>query len=287
MDKSSTTAQGIALLRYLETNRPADERVFEDPYAELFVGPMMKLLAKLFSNPQAMERRGRGLVGFIAARERHIDEFTKARLAEGIRQVVILGAGYDARALRIPGMEEARVFEVDQPATQAIKRDRLESALGHLLPKNLTLVPVDFNKQSLGKQLGKAGYDPHQQTLFIWQGVVYYITPQAVDATLKFIAERSAPGSAVIFDYSPPAYLSDTTRGEIKRMRAMQNFTGERLAFGIPFDQIETFLTERGFTDIHNYTADDFKRLYFHGKNAERNISPGYAIVDARVAEKE
>lgn len=285
--QTSTTAEGIALLRYLETNRPEDERVVDDPYASLFVGGFMKLLAKFFSNPEAMERRGKGVVGFIAARERHIDEFAQACLREGIRQVVILGAGYDSRALRIEGMDQARVFEVDHPATQAVKQDKLERAIGALLPKYLSLVPVDFNKHSLGKQLGKAGYDPKQKTLFIWQGVVYYITAQAVDAVLKFIVSRSAPGSALIFDYSPPTYLADTSRGEIKRMKAMKPFTNENLAFGIEFDQIEEFLGERGFTSIHNTTADDLKRLYFHGKNAERNISPGYAIVDARVAEGE
>ena len=285
-NQTSTTAEGIALMRMIESAKPEDERVVYDPYAQVFVNPFLKVLAKIFSSPAAMERRGKGVVGFLAARERHIDEFTRQCLDEGIRQVVILGAGYDSRALRIPGMQQARVFEVDLPATQAVKQQKLEKHLGQL-PAHVTYVPVDFNTQSLGKQLGAAGYDQHQQTLFIWQGVVYYITQQAVDATLKFIATRSAPGSALIFDYASPSYLKDTQHGEIKRMKAMQKMTGESLSTGIPHEQIEPYLRERGFTDIHNATADDFKRLYFHGKNAGRAITPGYAIVTARVARRE
>jgi methyltransferase (TIGR00027 family) len=276
----STTAEGIALLRALETVRPAG--IVNDPYARALISPWLWWLAKIFYTPASAERRGKGVVGFLAARDRYIDDFLKTCLAEGMRQVVILGAGFDSRAYRIPGMETVRVFEIDHPATQTVKRQRLQKVL-KCMPDNVVFVPVDFNTQSLEDRLRDCGYDRTRQTVFIWQGVVYYITPAAVDTTLQFIANHSAPGSAVVFDYANASYLKDTSRGEIKRMRMMQRFTSEGLSFGIGEGQIEPFLTQRGFTAVKNATADDLKRLYFTGPNAGREITPGYAIAAAVV----
>ena len=281
-DRSSTTAQGIALMRALESQKPEGERLCYDPYARAFIGPLLWQVAKLFSNPQSIERRGKGVFGFIAVREQCIDDFTKACLEEGIRQVVILGAGYDTRALRIEGMQSAMVFDVDQLATQQVKREKLASVVPSL-PKNLVFVPVDFNTQSLEQRLRESGYDETQKTLFIWQGVIYYLTPQGVDNTLAFIAQHSAPGSALIFDYATNTYLNDTSHGEIKRMRIMQRFTGEGLSFGLEPGQVEEFLTQRGFGDVRNISAEDLRRQYFTGANAARNLTDGYAIATARV----
>lgn len=278
----STTAEGIALLRALETARPAGERLIEDPYARALISPWMWLLAKIFYTPASAERRGKGVVGFLAARERYIDDFLKTNLPQGVRQVVLLGAGLDSRPYRLKEMEAARVFELDRPGVQAVKRQRLQKVL-KCMPDNVIFVPVDFNAQSLYDRLRECGYGESRKTIFVWQGVVYYLTPKAVDATLHFITKHSAPGSAVIFDYASTAYLQDSSRGEIKRMRLMQRFTKEALTFGIPEGEIEPFLTTRGFTGVQNATADDLKRLYFTGPNAGRTIAPGYAIASAFV----
>ncbi len=151
------------------------------------------------------------------------------------------------------------------------------------LPAHVAFVPVDFDTQSLGDQLRAGGYSEQRKTLFIWQGVTYYLTQQGVDSTLNFIAGHSGPGSSVIFDYSDTAYLQDTSHGEVRRMRRAARVTGEKWVFGIPGGQIESFLLQRGFRDVCNLTPADLKRLYFTGSNAGREIASGYAIASANV----
>ena len=142
---------------------------------------------------------------------------------------------------------------------------------------------MDFNTQDLGERLQSGGYNEQGKTLFIWQGVTYFLTSQGVDSTLAFIANHSGPGSAVIFDYFYNETLRDTTLSYVKAMRRAAQMTGEEYMFGIDQDQIEPFLTRRGFSDVHNVTLEDLKRRYFTGPNAGRVIPPGIAIVSARV----
>ncbi len=122
-NQSSTTAEGIAVMRAIEAQRSESERICYDPYARALVSGFLYTLAKLMIDIGYAERSGPGVMAFITARERCIDDFLKARLREGLDQVVILGAGLDTRAYRIPGIEQTRVFEVDHPATQAVKRN--------------------------------------------------------------------------------------------------------------------------------------------------------------------
>src|SRR5207253_10743350 len=119
--------------------------------------------------------------------------------AAAASQLVILGAGLDGRAWRLSSLSNARVFEVDHPDTQAYKRERL----GALKPaaKQVDFVPVDFEADSLEASLLRAGHDAAAPTAWVWEGVVMYLTPEAVRSTLKAIAARSAPGSTLIVNY--------------------------------------------------------------------------------------
>lgn len=283
--QSSTTAEGIALVRAIETARPEGERICCDPIARSLVNPIKFTLSKLVIDSGLYEGMSGGTLRFLAARERFIDDFLKSCLEEGLEQVVILGAGFDTRAYRIPGIEKTRVFEIDHPATQAEKIQRIKKAVVPF-PENVTFLPVDFNTQTLEERLlsSESGYREQAKTLFIWQGVTVYLAQQGVDSTLAFIANHSAPGSAVIFDYFYAETLADTTRQEVKAMRRASLVTGEGYLFGIEKGQIEAFLTRRGFCDVRNADAEDLKRLYLTGPNAGRAISTGAAIATARVA---
>ncbi len=276
--QSSTTAEGMAIVRAIESSRPAERRLFYDPIAPKLVSPVKTFLSGLIIDSGLYGRMNKGAYEFITVRERVIDEFLKACLNEGMTQVVLLGAGFDTRPYRIPEMGSARVFEVDHPATQAEKRARLQKAVDPL-PSNVTYVAIDFNTQTLEDRLLSEGYDEHVQTLFIWQGVIMYLTPEGVDNTLSFIAHHSAPGSAVIFDY----FYTETLAG-MRAARGITRAVGERIVFGIPEGGVELFLRQRGFTDAHNYTTDELRRLFFTGPNASRSPAPGAAIVSARVA---
>jgi methyltransferase (TIGR00027 family) len=273
----------VALIRAIEAQKPEDVRICYDPYARALIdGGIAFTLSKLVIDSGLYERMAPGAMAFITSRERYIDDFLKTELSEGLGQVVILGAGFDTRAYRIAGIEKVRVFEIDQPATQAVKLERLKKVIAPL-PGHVTFIPVDFNTQTLGERLPAAGYDEHGKTLFIWQGVTYFLTPEGVDSTLAFIANHSGPDSSVIFDYFYSEVLRDKSRRDVKALQQAARLSGEQYLFGIDEGQIEPFLTQRGFRDVRNTTLEDLKRLYFSGPNAGRAMPTGIAIVSARV----
>jgi len=279
----SGTAAGVAMLRSIESERPEGERICYDPYARAMenkgVGPC---ISKLIIQSGLYERMAPGATSFVAGRERYIDDYLIAELRDGLDQVVNLGAGFDTRAYRIPGIEKTRVFEIDQPATQEMKRARLKKVIDPL-PPHVTFVPVDFNTQKLGERLLASGYSEHRKTLFIWQGVTYFLTQEGVDGTLAFIANHSGAGSSVIFDYFYNEALHDTTRMDLKMMRRAARLTGEEYLFGIDEGKVEAFLVERGFKDVRSVTIADLKPVYFTGVNAKRSMPKGLAIASANV----
>lgn len=286
-NQSSMSALGIAIVRGIESEKPEDQRICYDPYARQFVHPLLYKFVRFFDRIGYSEIKGPGVMGFLVARERHIDEYLKTCLANGLEQLVILGAGYDARAYRFEELKQGvKVFEVDHPASQATKLEKLDQIFGSR-PVHVTFVPVDFNTQSLDQRLFEAGYDEGLKTLFIWQGVTQYLTPEAVDSTLECIAEHSGPGSAVIFDYMYPTLLDGTIqRGEVTNMRSKRWFSGEMMRFGIPEGTVTEFLEQRGFTQVHNADAKYLHGNYFKGENASRTVAYGYAIASAVVRPK-
>ena len=118
-------------------------------------------------------------------------------------QVVILGAGLDGRAWRMPELKDALVFEVDHPDSQREKR----AAVGALArsAREVRFLAVDFTRDSLGEALERAGHDVAVATTWVWEGVVMYLWPAEVARTLGVLGQRSAPGSRLIATYHAPA----------------------------------------------------------------------------------
>jgi methyltransferase (TIGR00027 family) len=282
--KRSTSAEGVALVRAIETQKPEAERIVSDSYARALIsGGVMFSISKWIIGSGLYDRMAPGAIGFIVGRERYIDDYLKACLDEGFDQIVILGAGFDTRAYRIPGIEQTRVFEIDQPTTQAVKLERLKKIIDPL-PAHVTFVPADLNTQPLGERLRSGGYDEHGKTLFIWQGVIYFLKPEGVDSTLAFIAEHSGPDSAVIFDYIYSETLRDTTQGYGKALARAGKASGEPYVFGIDKGQVGPFLAQRGFCNVLDMPLEDVKSKYFSGPNSARAIVTGHiAIASARV----
>jgi len=286
-NQSSLTAVGIAIVRGIESEKPAEVRICYDPYARQFVHPFLYKFVRFFDKIGYSEIKGPGVMGFLTVRERHIDEYLKSCLDGGLEQLVILGAGYDARAYRFEELKKGiKVFEVDHPASQGTKLEKLKQIFGSL-PAHVVFVPVDFNTQRLDQRLFESGYDESLKTLFIWQGVTQYLTPAAVDSTLAFIADHSGPGSAVIFDYMYPTLLDGTIkRGEVSNMRRRRWVSGEMMTFGIPEGAVTQFLKQRGFTQVRDADAKYLHDTYFTGENAKRTVTYGYAIASAVVRSK-
>jgi methyltransferase (TIGR00027 family) len=281
-NQSSLTATGIAITRAIESAKPAEERIYYDPYARQFVPVWMYHLLGFFIRSGYAETRGPGVNGFLMARERYIDDVLQNFIHEGLKQLVILGAGYDSRAYRFD-LSGVKTFEIDHPATQAEKLVKLRTIFGKI-PEHVSYVPIDFNTQNLEERLLESGYDPRLKTLFIWQGVTMYLTPTAMDTTLAFPVKHSAPGSAIVFDYLYKAVLEGIQKqNEISNMHRYRFMTGEQLTFGIAENTVETFLKERGFREARDVNANDLKVIYFTGKNADRKVVGGYGIVIGRV----
>lgn len=279
--QSSITAQGIAAIRAVESSKPPEQRICYDPLARQLVRPTIYILTKLFAGYG--EWRAPGTTGFLVARARYIDDYLQNRLDRGIDQLVILGAGLDSRAYRFEKLRrQVKVFEVDHPTTQQEKCRKLKKIFGEL-PRQVTFVPVDFNQDSLDRLFDFA-YDHQGITVFIWEGVTYCLTAEAVDRTLEFVRSNSGESSSIIFDY---VYASALTaihkRGEIARMQRYKRLTGEGLTWGIEEGHIDELLSQRGYTQIKNMTSEDLKCAYFSGVNAERTIAPIYAIAYATV----
>jgi methyltransferase (TIGR00027 family) len=135
----------------------------------------------------------------MALRTSAIDSAVRDAIAAGATQLVILGAGYDGRAWRMPELTGVKVYEVDHPATQTDKRARA----AELPPPNGTVsfVSIDFEREKLDAVLERAGHDRATPTCWIWEGVVMYLTRDAMRATLADVAKRSAPGSTLIVNY--------------------------------------------------------------------------------------
>src|SRR5215207_5738883 len=150
-ERSSTTAEGMALVRAIEASRPEGKRICYDPVARALVNGIKVALSKLVIDSGVYDRffaPGGGAIEFITARERYIDDFLKTCLSEGLDQVVILGAGFD----------KTQVFEVDHPATQEVKLQRLKKVINPL-PDHVTFIPVDFNTHTLTERLLASSYD--------------------------------------------------------------------------------------------------------------------------------
>jgi methyltransferase (TIGR00027 family) len=130
-----------------------------------------------------------------------IDEALRAR-ATG--QLVILGAGLDTRAWRLPELARTDVWEVDHPASQKDKRARLAAGLS-ATARSVQFTPVDFAVDDLGAALDAAGHDPSAPTTWLWEGVVPYLTRNEVRATVAALVARTVPGSALVVNYQAPS----------------------------------------------------------------------------------
>jgi methyltransferase (TIGR00027 family) len=144
-----------------------------------------------------------GITYHIALRTHLIDEGLREALAGGTRQVVLLGAGLDNRAVRMPELAGTRLFEVDHPETLAYKEARLIEA-GRVRPANVTVIGVDFEKDILDRRVLDAGLSAAEPSFWIWEGVTIYLTRPAIAATLSAVARASAPGSRLALTYTRP-----------------------------------------------------------------------------------
>src|SRR5262245_26010894 len=284
----SRTAEVMALFRALETRRPADKRLFDDPIADSFLRPWARAgvslgrfayLRRLIE--RVVDERWPGARTSAVSRTRLFDDAIRRALDDDVRQIVLLGAGFDSRAYRLSGIDRARVFEVDQPATQAHKVEGVRRRFGSL-PPHVVYVAVNFQTQAVDTALPGHGFDSNAPCFVLWEGVTNYLSERAVDVTLRALARVAAPRSRMALTYVHRGLLdgSVTLTGGAQILERVSR-AGEPWTCGFEPAELRSYLQQRGWTLIEDLSADDYRSRYFGA--AAQNMS-GYAFYRASFA---
>lgn len=207
-NRASTTAKLVALWRALADSGATSVPGFRDPFAAEMLGGgfgvALTLMRRRLDRMTPAERsRIARRYDTIPIRVAVIDAALVEAIEHGCRQVVLLGAGFDTRAHRLDALTGLKVFEVDHPATQADKRERVRA-----LPRakaEVVWTAVDFERDSLAERLAAAGHDAATPTVWVWEGVVMYLADAAVSSTLAAVRARSAAGSTLVLHYHEPS----------------------------------------------------------------------------------
>ncbi len=283
----SRTAEATAAIRasHLLYDQPT---LFEDPYALSLTSPLWRTVCRYPLLHQLVVRgvlRGlRPVHGWILVRDFLTEQALKAFVAGGGAQFVLLGAGFDSTALRRPPwLEEVHIIEVDHPATQAVKLERIERFQAALPRESFEAVAVDFERERLADALARSAFDPHRPTLFAWPGVVYYLTTPAIAETLSDIGRLAAPGSELLFDFLLPEHALGQDEARVMSLaRLITARMGERyVSFHTPED-IAALLAPTGFDELDVRLDSDLQAAYFDGRGDDLSAMRGFGIAHAR-----
>ena len=274
-NEPSRTAQMIA--RQRAAHQVLDHgSILYDPFAMKILHEDEKDVLR-FANEHPLASIGRL---FTAARSRIAEDALFKAVERGVRQVVILGAGLDTFALRNPHAARITIFEVDHPATQAWKRQRLAGA--ELAPPPwLTFVTVDFERDDLQQKLSSAGFQRTSAAFFTWLGVVPYLTHDAIGSTLDYMA--SIQNSEVVFDYmEPPEAFSEEVRGLVSERTEQLEKTEERWASRFEPAGIAANLRAHGFCDIEDISFQQIASRFGRDVQGLATGQAGVHVVHAK-----
>lgn len=259
-NRASLTAEYMALFRALESLRPASSRLFHDPLGAFFLRGRRRLLYRMARFElgrrlveRILDRAAPGARAAGIARTKWIDDEVTAAL-ETATQLVVLGAGFDTRAYRLPTAARAITFELDHPETSSAKHAALKKAFG-ALPERVRFVTIDFNKRSVTEALTQAGFDSTRPACFVWEGVTNYLTAEAVDSVLRQI-QQTAQDCILLFTYIDRGVLENPEQffGAAQVMARLHSY-GEPWTFGFRPEGLGAYLAVRGFRLLTNLSV--------------------------------
>ena len=254
----SLTARVYAALRMMETMKPERFRLIEDPYAGYFVSEKSLNLAR--NQDEFVPVLARQVI----LEARFIDDAMTDALRAGIRQVVLLGAGHDCRALRLAGSCPSGTvfFEVDRPRTLRYKKHILLKY--HLrIPTRIRQVPHDLTRSTLWDALNTAGYVEQTPSMFVLEGVVPYLSELVVPALLSGIRTHSCHGSLLVMTCVKQLLIEvGGSNAAFQAFIEAYARQGETLQFGRTPKEMERLLTECGFTQVELHPLQDIERRY-------------------------
>jgi methyltransferase (TIGR00027 family) len=291
--KPSKTAVVMALRRALANKEYRDDTFGPDYLAEYFLSIRVRFFLKFekirIDTKNKMDSLTPGLNSYAIARTSYFDKLFANALNDGIPQIVLMGAGYDSRAYRFAKLNRGtKIFELDIAPTQNRKKKCLKHALIDI-PPQVNFVPINFNEQSLGDCLEKAGYKHGERSLFIWEGVTYYLDSESIDSTLEFIGS-SFKDSIVAFDYliSVNKHTANHYYGVNGFLETLKKYAkNEELKFMIEDGEIESFLQQRGLKIVEHLDNQAIERKYLTDNKGciIGKITGGFRFVSASPSE--
>lgn len=293
-DSPSRTAAWVAAARQAGQLLPDNVRLVDDPYGAAFVSPAV---ARWFERelhrlrPLATTPGIAHWILYMQVRTRVIDDALRAFLAGGGRQLVLLGAGFDCRALRMPELAEARVLEVDHPATQRRKREVLTRIGAHSPAEYVTWDFEARAMEDLPDVLAEAGLDLGAPVFTIWEGVTMYLTEPAIDASLRAIRAWSPAGSQLAMTYFARSRI-ETPSLVTRAVKAVLATFGEPWKFGWVPEELPGYLAEHGFELVRDVAMSEAARellpaeLAAHVPYPDRRVALAGAPESVAVARK-
>jgi len=267
-EKPSKTASFAALHRAIANKEFKDQKLGPDYLAEYFLPPHFRFFIKFKGVKANVKKKfGEAFPGmheYMIARTAYFDGKFADALNDKVPQIVLLGAGYDSRPYRFAKLNSAtRIIELDIEPTQNRKRECLRQA--HIdIPGQVTLAPINFSKESLQTVLVKAGYENHKKTLFLWEGVTYYLQEGAVAEILGFVSQCSHPESVIAFDYAVSVTEENINGYGVKEfLESMkEHHANEGIMFAIDEGNAERFLEQKGLQMVEHMGNDEIERAF-------------------------
>lgn len=236
--KISDTAIAVASLRALSNYEQDEQFRCNDHFAEDFLPDEKKIPLRNAGVRETIKKAiPKGMYEYVISRTKYFDKVFLDAVRQGIGQIVFLGAGFDSRPYRFNALlDNTKIFEVDTEATQTYKRTVLLKMIDTL--KNITYVSHNFEDDQLFLKLKKNGYDPSEKALFVWEGVTFYLTHEAVIRMLDGIRNNSADGSLLCFDFQTINCVDDLIKTGLEK---------ESIKFGIGEGKISQFVASNQF----------------------------------------
>lgn len=208
----------------------------------------------------ATEKKMHGGWASFLCRKRYIDDQLVSAVPRGVDALVILGAGYDTRAYRLPELAGIPVCEVDLPANIERKAAAVRRCFGRV-PPDVTLLPVDFETDDLADRLAHKGFDRGMRTFYVWEAVTQYLTESAVRKTMEHLA-GAAPGSSLAFTFVRKDFLDGQAMHGAQS--AYQDFVVKRRLwqFGLHPEEVAGFLAEYGWCETEQVGPDEYAARY-------------------------
>jgi methyltransferase (TIGR00027 family) len=265
--KAAKTGPGPMVMVALDQHYPETERIIHDDLAYRILPLsartsvwLKRRIMSLDSMVRWMEKRIPGMWGGFLVRKRYIDEKVVEGVGSGIEAVVNLGAGFDTRAYRLPALADVPVWEVDQWENINTKRGRLRKVLGEV-PSQVTLVPIDFDREELGAVLGSYGYAVASKTFFIWEAVTQYLTEAGIEATFGFLS-KAAVGSQLAFTYIRKDFIDGKASYGAEYLYKMMVLKDKSFLYGLDPEDVAAFLGDRGWRVLEHLGYDDLAERY-------------------------